>query len=38
VVTPSSPIGQAVLGGVVGDVVEIVVAGQAREWTISYVS
>jgi transcription elongation GreA/GreB family factor len=37
VVTPSSPIGKAVLGCVAGDVVEILAAGQKREWTVSYV-
>jgi transcription elongation GreA/GreB family factor len=37
VVTPTSPIGKAVLGRRQGDVVEIVAAGQSREWTVSYV-
>ena len=37
VVTPTSPIGRAVLGCRQGDVVEIVAAGQKREWTITYV-
>ena len=37
VVTPSSPLGRAVMGKSPGDVVEIVAAGQRREWTVSYV-
>ena len=37
VVTPTSPVGRAVLGRVAGDTVEIVVAGQKREWTVSFV-
>ncbi len=37
VVTPSSPIGRAVLGRRVGDVVEVVVNGDASEWTVTYV-
>jgi transcription elongation GreA/GreB family factor len=37
VVTPVSPIGKAVLGRRVGDSVEVVVQGQAREWTITFV-
>jgi transcription elongation GreA/GreB family factor len=37
VVTPSSPVGRAVMGCAVGDVVDIVVAGQSRAWTVSYV-
>jgi transcription elongation GreA/GreB family factor len=38
VVTPASPIGKAVLGRRVGDVVDITVDGELREWQISYVS
>jgi transcription elongation GreA/GreB family factor len=38
VVTPASPIGRAVLGRRVGDVVDITVDGETREWQISYVS
>jgi transcription elongation GreA/GreB family factor len=38
VVTPQSPIGKAVLGRKVGDVVDITVDGEVREWQISYVS
>jgi transcription elongation GreA/GreB family factor len=37
VVTPSSPIGRAVLGRRLGDAVEVVVAGEPREWTITYI-
>lgn len=37
VVTPISPIGKAVLGRRVGDSVEVVVQGETREWTITYV-
>lgn len=38
VVTPASPIGKAVLGRRVGDVVDITVDGDVREWQISYVT
>jgi transcription elongation GreA/GreB family factor len=38
VVTPASPLGRAVLGRKRGDTVEIVVKGEPREWTISYVA
>ena len=38
VVTPASPIGKAVLGRRVGDVVDITVDGELREWQISFVS
>lgn len=37
VVTPTSPIGRAVLGRRVGDVVEVIVNGEATEWTLTYV-
>lgn len=37
VVTPSSPIGRAVIGRTVGHSFEIEVKGEAREWTITYV-
>jgi len=37
VVTPASPVGKAVLGRRVGDVVEITVRGELRELTITYV-
>lgn len=37
VVTPASPIGRAVLGHRVGDVVEVVVNGESSEWTVTYV-
>jgi transcription elongation GreA/GreB family factor len=38
VVTPISPIGKAVLGRRVGDSVEVVVQGETREWTITFVA
>lgn len=38
VVTPASPIGKAVLGRRTGDVVDVVVEGEVREWQISFVS
>jgi transcription elongation GreA/GreB family factor len=38
VVTPASPIGKAVLGRRVGDVVDITVDGDVREGQISYVT
>jgi transcription elongation GreA/GreB family factor len=37
VVTPASPIGRAVLGKRSGDVVDITVDGDVREWSITYV-
>lgn len=37
VVTPSSPIGRAVLGRRTGDVVDVTVDGDVREWTITWV-
>lgn len=37
VVTPSSPIGRALLGRAVGDTLEIVVNGERREWTVMYI-
>jgi transcription elongation GreA/GreB family factor len=37
VVTPSSPIGRAVLGRNTGDVVDVTVEGDLREWQITYV-
>ncbi len=37
VVTPASPIGKAVLGRRAGEVVDVVVEGEIREWQISYV-
>lgn len=36
VVTPISPVGRALLGKRVGDVVETVANGEATEWTITY--
>jgi len=38
VVTPASPIGRAVLGRSVGDVVQVDVPGDIKEWTITFVS
>jgi transcription elongation GreA/GreB family factor len=38
VVTPSSPIGRAVLGRRVGETIEVLVAGEPREWTITYLA
>lgn len=37
VVTPSSPIGAAVLGKRCGDVVDVTVKREVREWAITYV-
>jgi transcription elongation GreA/GreB family factor len=37
VVTPSSPIGRAVTGRRVGDSIEVVVNGEATEWTVTFV-
>jgi transcription elongation GreA/GreB family factor len=37
VVTPTSPIGRAVMGKRVGAVVEVVVQGEVTEWTITWV-
>jgi transcription elongation GreA/GreB family factor len=37
VVTPSSPVGRAVLGCVVGDVVEVAIGNERRAWTVSWV-
>ncbi|MBK9071836.1 MAG: GreA/GreB family elongation factor [Myxococcales bacterium] len=37
VVTPASPVGRAVMGRKVGDVVDVAVQGELREWQISYV-
>lgn len=36
VVTPSSPIGRALMGKKVGDVVEAMVKNDPREWTITW--
>jgi transcription elongation GreA/GreB family factor len=36
VVTPSSPLGRAVLGRRVGDIVEVVIEGDSRDWTIAF--
>jgi len=37
VVTPASPIGRAVLGRAAGEVVDVTVDGELREWAITYV-
>jgi transcription elongation GreA/GreB family factor len=37
VVTAASPIGRAVLGRRLGDVVDVTVEGEAREWTITWI-
>jgi transcription elongation GreA/GreB family factor len=37
VVTPASPIGRAVLGRRIGDVIDIAVEGDVRGWAITYV-
>jgi transcription elongation GreA/GreB family factor len=37
VVTPASPIGKAVLGRRSGEVVDVTVEGELREWQITYV-
>jgi transcription elongation GreA/GreB family factor len=37
VVTPASPIGRAVSGRRTGDVVDVTVDGDVREWTITWV-
>ncbi|HWU86593.1 MAG TPA: GreA/GreB family elongation factor [Kofleriaceae bacterium] len=37
VVTPASPIGRAVLGRRIGDVVDVAVEGDVRGWAITYV-
>lgn len=36
VVTPTSPIGRAVMGRRVGDTVEVSVNGESTEWTLTY--
>jgi len=36
VVTPASPIGRAVLGRRPGDVIDVTVDGDVREWTITW--
>lgn len=38
VVTPASPLGKVVLGCSVGDTVEVVVKGEPREWTVTFVA
>jgi transcription elongation GreA/GreB family factor len=36
VVTPASPVGKAIFGKRVGDVIEFMVRGEVSEWTIVY--
>lgn len=38
VVTPGSPLGKALVGRVVGDVVEVMVKGELAEWEITWAS
>jgi transcription elongation GreA/GreB family factor len=38
VVTPSSPLGKAILGRTLGDSVEVVVKNEAREWTVTFIA
>lgn len=37
VVTAASPIGRAVMGRRIGEVVDVTVDGEAREWTITWI-
>ncbi|HEX7838303.1 MAG TPA: GreA/GreB family elongation factor, partial [Kofleriaceae bacterium] len=37
VVTPASPVGKVVLGRRTGDVVDVTIDGEIREWQITYV-
>ena len=37
VVTPMSPMGKAVMGRRVGDVIDLTIKGDLREWVITYV-
>lgn len=37
VVTPASPIGKAVIGKKTGEIVDVTVEGECREWQITYV-
>ena len=37
VVTPASPVGRAVMGHRTGDVVDVMVGGEVREWAITWV-
>ena len=38
VVTPQAPLGKALLGKRVGDVIETMVKGELTEWTITFVA
>lgn len=37
VITPASPIGRALMGRRTGDVIDVTIAGDVREWTITWV-
>jgi transcription elongation GreA/GreB family factor len=37
VITPASPIGRALLGRRVGDVIDVTLRGEVREWVITWV-
>lgn len=37
VVTPHSPLGKGLMGRTIGDTVEVVVKGEPREWTVTFV-
>ena len=37
VITPASPIGRALLGRRVGDVIDVTAGGEVREWAITWV-
>jgi transcription elongation GreA/GreB family factor len=37
VVTPTSPIGRAIMGKRVGDEIEVVVNGESNDWTVTFV-
>jgi transcription elongation GreA/GreB family factor len=38
VVTPNSPVGRAVLGRRVGEVFDVTVRGETREWTVMWIA
>jgi transcription elongation GreA/GreB family factor len=38
VVAPMSPLGKTILGCRLGDTVEVVVKGEPREWTVTFVA
>lgn len=37
VITPASPIGRALIGRRVGDVIDVTIRGEVREWAITWV-